>query len=90
VVSTLHDLSDSWKFSGELGRFPTSDRKVEEQNRIEGEYTSHNAPACVAPSFGSGARRKLTPRCIVNYSTSRRSAIDYSTKLFRMEAHIPS
>jgi hypothetical protein len=58
VVSTPHDLSadlhsDSWKFSGELGTLPTSDRKIEERIRIEAKYFSHNAPACAAPTFGN-------------------------------------
>jgi hypothetical protein len=35
----------------ELGRFPTSDRKVEEQIRIEAEYFSHNAQRMRYPTF---------------------------------------
>jgi hypothetical protein len=72
VVSTPHDLSadlhsDSWKFSGELGTLPTSDRKIEERIRIEAKYFSHNAPGMRCPILrkqhlfiGSGV---IEPRC---------------------------
>ncbi len=77
MVSTLHGLStelhsDSWKFSGELGRFSTSDRKVEEQIRIEAEYFSHNAPPdALLHLFGNNisssvlARSKLLCKTII-------------------------
>jgi hypothetical protein len=57
-VLPLHDLStelhsDSWKFSGELGRFSTWDRKVEEQIRIEGILFAQRPPDALLHLFGN-------------------------------------
>jgi hypothetical protein len=45
------DAGQIESLAAELGRFPTSDRKVEEQIRIEAEYFSHNAQRMRYPTF---------------------------------------